>query len=526
MKNNYTRRRLKEIIAVSVKYGLKNGINDPKAFRLALEELGPTFIKLGQILSTRPDIIPKSYIKELEKLQDNVTPENFNIMKKEIEKELGANLEDLFLYFNEKPIASASLAEVYYAKLKSGEKIVVKVQRPFVREKMMSDIAILKKLAPFIKFTTSGNFIDVEEAIEELNIAAEKELDFLNEVKNINLFSENNKNIRFITVPKTYEDYCSKKVIVMDYIDGIKVDQVEKLELEGYDLQDMAKKLIYSYIKQILEDGFFHADPHPGNLIIHNNKIGFIDFGLMGFLDPNLKNKFNEFIEAIAEEDYNKMTRIVLKIGIQKGPVDIKVLRSDIENMYNQYMEQSIYDFDLPEMIEEIFHICKRNNIHMPKNVTLLIKGLMTLQGVIVKLDKEISIMDVTLPYVQNHLIKEKLGNINFLDGIKYIYTIVKSNLEISTKLLDLIEQTINGRFKLNLQVKNMEKSINELNKMVNRLVFAIIVAALVVSSSLAMNVDVGLKIYGISIVGLVGYLGAAIAGFWLLISILRSGKL
>src|SRR5699024_8610699 len=144
-----------------------------------------------------------------------------------------------------------------------------------------------------------------------LNIAAEKELDFLNEVKNINLFSENNKNIRFITVPKTYEDYCSKKVIVMDYIDGIKVDQVEKLELEGYDLQDMAKKLIYSYIKQILEDGFFHADPHPGNLIIHNNKIGFIDFGLMGFLDPNLKNKFNEFIEAIAEEDYNKMTRIV-----------------------------------------------------------------------------------------------------------------------------------------------------------------------------------------------------------------------
>lgn len=526
MKTNYMRNRLKEIIAVSIKHGLKNGISDPKAFRLALEELGPTFIKLGQILSTRPDMLPKPYIKELEKLQDDVTPEDFNVMKGEIEKELGTNLENIFLYFDEKPIASASLAEVYYGKLKSGEEVVVKVQRPFVKEKMMSDIAILKRLAPFIKFTTPGSLMDVEEAIEELSMAAEKELDFLNEVENITLFSKNNKDIKFIAIPKVYKTYCTKKIIVMDYLKGIKVDQVEKLKSEGYDLQDMAEKLIYSYIKQILEDGFFHADPHPGNLIIHNNKIGFIDFGLMGFLDSSLKNKFNEFIEAIAEEDYDKMTRIVLKIGIKKGPINIKVLRSDIENMYNQYIEQSLYDFDLPEMIEEIFHICKKNNIHMPKNITLLIKGLMTIQGVVIKLNKEITIMDIALPYVQNHFIKEKLSNINVLDGIKYIYTIVKSNLEVSTKLLDLIDQTINGRFKLNLQIKNMEKSINELNKMVNRLVFAIIVAALVVSSSLAMNVDIGLKIYGISIVGLVGYLGAAIAGFWLLISILRSGKL
>ncbi len=520
------KRRLKEIIAVSVKYGLKNGIGDPENFRLALEELGPTFIKLGQILSTRPDIISTPYILELENLQDNVTPEDFNVMKKIIEKELGAKLEEIFLNFEEKPIASASLAEVYFAKLITGEQVVVKVQRPFVKERMIADINILKRLTPFIKFTTPGSPIDIEEAIEELRMAAERELDFLNEMENIILFNENNEDVKSVTSPKVYKDYCTEKVIVMDYIKGIKIDQIEKLKLEGYDLKDMAQKLVYSYLKQILEDGFFHADPHPGNLIIQANKISFLDFGLMGALEPNLKDSFNEFMEAIALKDYSKMTKTILKIGIKKGPIDIDALHSDIEIMYDEYIEQSIYNFDLPEMIQEVFQICKNNNIHMPKDVTLLFKGLMTIQGVVIKLDKEISIMDVALPYVQNHLIEQKLSDINLIDGIRYIYTIIKSNLDISTKLLDLINQTIDGRFKLNLQVKNMEKSINELNKMVNRLVFAIIVAALVVSSSLAMNVDVGIKIYGISIIGLVGYLGAAIAGFWLLISILKSGKL
>ncbi len=526
MENNYTKKRLKEIIAVAIKHGLKNGIGDPKSFRLALEELGPTFIKLGQILSTRPDIISAEYIYELEKLQNNVTPEKFETMKKIIEKELGTNLEDLFPYFEKKPIASASLAEVYLAKLPTGEQVIIKVQRPFVKEKMMSDIAILKRLSPFIKFTTPGSFINVEDAIEELYIAAEKELDFINEMENIIHFNENNKDIKFLVCPKVYKDYCTKKVLVMDYIKGIKIDQIEKLQSEGYDLNDMAKKLIYNYLKQILEDGFFHADPHPGNILIHNNKIGFIDFGLMGNLDSSLKKKFNELLDAVASRDLNAMTRTILKIGTKKGNVNVKNLRSDIENMYEQYIEESIHDFDLPQMMEEIFQVCKENNIHMPKDVTLLVKGLMTLQGIVIKLDKEISIMDVALPYVQNHLIEKKLSNMNLIDGIKYLYTVTKSNLEISTKVLELIKQITEGRLKLNLQLTNMDKNINELNKMVNRLVFAIVVAALVVSSSLAMTANIGIKIYGVSIIGLVGYLGAAIAGFWLLVSILKSGKL
>ncbi|SHH78382.1 ABC1 kinase family protein [Sporanaerobacter acetigenes] len=526
MDTNYTKKRFKEIASVSIKHGLKKGISDPREFRLTLEELGPTFVKIGQILSTRPDIFPNEYILELQKLQDDVKPEEYSTVKNVVESELGNTLEEIFLYFEEKPIASASLAQVHLAILKTGEKVVVKVQRPFVKEKMTADIAILKKLAPVINFTPTGSAMDAREVVEELSNATEKELDFENEMKNIEKFCENNEDVNFILCPKVYGKYCTDKIIVMDYIDGIKIDNMSILQEEGYDLKDIATKLTYNYFKQIFEDGFFHADPHPGNILIHENKIAYIDFGLMGQLDNNMKKKFNELLEAVVDRDVNQMTRAILKIGQKRGPVDDKQLYRDIEIMYDQYIEESMYDFDIPQIMEEVFKVCKTNNIYMPKDITLLLKGLLTIQGVIVKLDTEINIMDVALPYMKNRLANETLKNLNVMDALEKLYLSIRANMKISTKLLDLINQALNGKLKVQLEFKEIEDSIGELNKMVNRLVFGMIVAGLVVSSSIVLNANIGPKVYGISIIGITGYLGAAVAGFWLLISILRSGKL
>ncbi|WP_233242543.1 ABC1 kinase family protein [Sporanaerobacter acetigenes] len=526
MDTNYTKKRFKEIASVSIKHGLKKGISDPREFRLTLEELGPTFVKIGQILSTRPDIFPNEYILELQKLQDDVKPEEYSTVKNVVESELGNTLEEIFLYFEEKPIASASLAQVHLAILKTGEKVVVKVQRPFVKEKMTADIAILKKLAPVINFTPTGSAMDAREVVEELSNATEKELDFENEMKNIEKFCENNEDVNFILCPKVYGKYCTDKIIVMDYIDGIKIDNMSILQEEGYDLKDIATKLTYNYFKQIFEDGFFHADPHPGNILIHENKIAYIDFGLMGQLDNNMKKKFNELLEAVVDRDVNQMTRAILKIGQKRGPVDDKQLYRDIEIMYDQYIEESMYDFDIPQIMEEVFKVCKTNNIYMPKDITLLLKGLLTIQGVIAKLDTEINIMDVALPYMKNRLANETLKNLNVMDALEKLYLSIRANMKISTKLLDLINQALNGKLKVQLEFKEIEDSIGELNKMVNRLVFGMIVAGLVVSSSIVLNANIGPKVYGISIIGITGYLGAAVAGFWLLISILRSGKL
>ena len=275
---------------------------------------------------------------------------------------------------------------------------MLKVQRPFVREKILADINILKRLSPFIKFTTKNEVLDVKEVIEEIKIATERELDFLNEKENIKKFSSNNKDIKYIKGIVVYEKYCTSNMIVMEFIGGIKIDNISTLLAEGYDTSEIAKKLTYNYFKQVFEDGFFHADPHPGNILIHNNKIGFVDFGLMGCLDLGIKKKFNSFLEGVATNNIDLMTSSILSIGIKKHEVDINKLYQDINLIYNTYIEESIYRYDLAQILEEVIVVCKKNNILMPKDVILLAKGILTLQGVLAKIDKDLNIMDIALP--------------------------------------------------------------------------------------------------------------------------------
>lgn len=520
------RKRIKQIAAVFISHGFKKGINNPKQLRLAFEELGPSFVKIGQILSTRPDILPHAYIEELQKLQDDVKPESYEVIEKVITTELKKPISEIFVNFSKTPIASASLAQVHLATLKNGTKVVVKVQRPKVKEIMLNDIYILGKVAPFINFTTPGSAIDIKEVVEELKNATEKELDFLNEAENIKRFYKNNKDVKFIVSPQVYDEYTTSSILVMEYIDGIKIDNIERLNKEGYDLKDIASKLAYNYCQQIFEHGFFHADPHPGNILIHANKIGYLDFGLMGDLSENLQKKFTTFLEAIASRDISSMTKSVIRIGLKRGKVDSKKLYSDIEHIYNEYIDESLFDFDLPQMLDEIFKACKRNNIYMPKDVTLLLKGLMTLEGLLVKISPEFNIMDIITPYVKNYFVKNKLNKINWVDELNIIYSSAQSTLKLPTRLLELINYGLSGKLKANIELSNLEKHINQLNKMVNRIVFGMIVAGLLIGSSIVINSNVGPKFLDMSIFGLIGYVGSVTLGLLLLISILRSGRI
>lgn len=526
MDKKYTRNRLKEIISVALKHGIKKEIKDPKTLRLVLEDLGPSFIKIGQILSTRPDILPIEYIKELEGLQDDVRIEGFNIMKDIIEKELGDGIDRIFIDFNKEPIASASISEIYLARLYNKDRVIIKVQKPNIKEKMIADINILKKLAPFINLTTSGEIVDMEEVLEELELAIRNELDFTKEMNNIIRFTKNNKDIGFIKDIKTYKEYSSEKLLVMEYIPGIKINKIEELKRENYDMEDLAKKLTNNYLKQILEDGFFHGDPHPGNILIHENTIAYIDFGLMGELNQSLKERFNRILEAAATGNIDLMAETIRKIGRKKGKVDMYNLYKDVEYMYSNYIDLSIYDYDISEILEEMMVIAKNNNIQMPKDLVILAKGLMIFQGVISKIDKNLSIIDIALPYFKNRILKRQLKGIDYWKIGLDLYKSTKSTINLSTKSIDLIDNILKGRMKLNLELRNMEEAFNEINRMVNRLIFAIVIAGLLISSSLVVGSRIGLEIYGISAIGVLGYLGAGLAGVLLLVSIYKSGKL
>ncbi|KRU27106.1 protein kinase [Clostridium sporogenes] len=525
--------RFKEIIKILAFYGFGHIVDSkfnedkaPENLRKAFEELGPTFIKIGQILSTRPDILSAPYIKELSKLQDSVPEDNFSNINKIFFEEFNISIEDAFLNFNRKPLASASISQVYSAKLHNNEEVIVKIQRPEIKEKMNMDLAILRKIFTLGKIKTFDTLIDPKEAIDELINATNLELDFNNEKENIKKFKYFNKNLKCIYVPNTIDKYCSSKIITMEKIHGFKITDTKSLDKLNYDKKDVAHKLAISILKQIFEDGFFHGDPHPGNIFIYEGKICYIDFGIMGTLSSDLKNYLNKAMVAVAFKDVDKLISVLLSIGIKKGYINKNNLFEDINYLFDIYLSTPLKNIKMSTMLQEVFECANRNNISLPKELTMLIRSLIIIEGILEKIDPNIQILDIAIPYVKNNNKINFFKNIDFDELILNSYKTAEDLSKIPTKTVQLLNSILNGRSKIQLNVNNLDRSINELNRMINRIVFALIISSMIIGFSFILNSNIGPKFYDISIIGILGYLIAAFMGFWLLISIIKSGKL
>jgi ubiquinone biosynthesis protein len=532
MAKKNTAQRFREIVRVLAHYGygyiidskIKNTKSSPANLRKAFEELGPTFIKIGQILSTRPDILPSEYIDELQKLQDNTPSVDFSIIKHQIKSEFNMDADDIFEHLEKIPAASASIAQVHRAVLKNHRSVIVKVQRPHIEEDMELDVAILKRILKLTAARFQDALINPLEALDEILASTRKELDFRNEAESINKFYELNNEVRFVGCPKIEKSLSSKRVLTMEYIDGIKISEVDTLKGEGYDLDDIGKKLALSYFKQIFTDGYFHGDPHPGNLLIRGGKIYYIDFGIIGSFTKNLKDTLNEMILALAYRDIDKMIGALLSIGIRKGYVNRNRLYDDIDYLFASYLSVSLENIKMSQMLEEVFDAAKRNNIRLPKDLTLLIRGLVILEGVVSRLSPDIKILDIAFTYIKSS------GNIKLLPSFNEFllmsYSFIKDSMGLPSKIIRLSNMMLDGRLKMQLEHRNLTGPINQLNKMINRLVFALIVSSLVIGSSLILNSNIGPKIFNVSIIGITGFGAAAFLGLWLLISIIKSGKL
>ena len=527
-------KRFREIIKVLGSYGFgyivdskfKKQYKLPENLRKAFEDLGPTFIKIGQILSTRPDLLSSDYILELSKLQDNVPPENIETIEKVFFDEFGISTTDCFKNFDESPLASASISQVHKAILKDGREVVVKIQRPDIAEKMQLDISILVRIIRLTKARFSDALIDPEEALHEILLITNLELNFKNEAKNIINFKAFNKDVAFLYVPYVVEDLCSTKVLTMERVNGFKVDNIKKLLTFHYDLDDLGKKLALSYLKQVLEDGFFHGDPHPGNIFICEGKICFIDFGIMGSLSNSLKSTLNDMISSVVLNDINKMISALLSIGIKRGTVNRNKLYEDLDYLLINYLSVSLNNIQVSVMLTEIFDIAKQNNIRLPRDLTLLIRGLVILEGVIATIAPDLKIIDIAIPYVKSNNKFSLLNNLDFNTLLIRSYAFIKDSFRLPTKIVELSDSLISGRAKLQLEHKNLNTPINELNKGINRLVFALIISSIIIGSSTILNSNIGPKIYNITIIGITGFLAAGFMGIWLLISIIKSGKI
>ena len=517
-----TRERLHEINGILHKYEIGKGMS-PEKLRKIFEELGPTYVKLGQILSLHSDILPKTYCEELMKLQSNVTPMSFDEVKTVIETSYGYSWQKAFLTIDEKPLGSASIAQVHKAILNTGESVVVKVQRNRIHEIMEQDIQLLRKAVRLIPPVKLRETVDFGMVLDELWTVAQEEMDFLKEASNMEEFSRCNQEVAFVRTPVLYRDYTTSHVLVMEYIDGFAVDDKEKLIKNGYDLEEIGSKLVDNFICQVMEDGFFHADPHPGNIRICGGKIVWIDMGMMGRLTSHDQKAIRQAVRGVASGNCQIIQEAVLSLGDFRGKPDKERLNEDISSLLSRYGTMELGSIDMAEVLEDLINVMKENYISLPHGLTMLARGLTTLKGVLADISPQISMTEIA----ENRIRSDFLKNFDLRKELKkegkWIGRSVNSAINLPIMMADILQKYENGQTGLNLDFRMEKESSELLRRLVRNIVMGLWVTALLISSSILCMTDMEPKIMGIPFLGILGYLSAVSIMVYVVIHHFRS---
>jgi len=453
-----------------------------------LEKLGPTFIKLGQVLSTQKDILPKPIQEELEKLQDQVTPVPFNEMNAYIENNLGASLTELFLEFDEKPLASASIGQVYRAKLKDKTEVVVKVKRPGVDELIKTDLQILYRIATLIETKTSWGKINRPLKMwEELKLSLERELDFTGEARNIDNFRQNIK-YKNLKIPKVFFEYTNENILILEAIYGVKVSEREQLLGLGLNLDRLARDLVEIFIMQILEDGYFHADPHPGNIAVTpTGEIILYDFGMVGFLNPWLKEMLISLLISVVNKDFPKIANLLIELS-QKQDLTPSELKKDVREILNRYYFVPLSSLSLGELLKELINLAQRYEIVIPPEIVLVAKTIVALEGIVKNLNHNLSVAELAEPLAAG-LLKKRIFK---LPSLKRLGLEFYDLFDKVSALPGLLESTLTNvekaKLTLKLEERQLEKHITSFTKSVQFLAIVIFYAAYFLGSPAILN--------------------------------------
>lgn len=448
--------------------------------RLSLEELGPAFVKLGQILSTRPDIFPPDIVEELKKLQDSVPPFSFSEVRAVIEDEFEDTLENIYKEFDEKPVAAASISQVHRAKLSSGKPVAVKVQRPEIERTISLDLNILKDLAGFIDHHTQyGKLYDCGGMVLEFENIIKNELDFTKEAENAEAFKQNFTKDEGITVPNVKWIYTSKRILTMEYIEGIRIDDNSALDLAGVDRKMLAKRLATSVCNQILRDGFFHADPHPGNIqVLPDGTIVFLDLGMVGYLDEARKRMISSFFIGVASRDSRLVVKSIIDLETVPNRSNIKKFEKDVDRIIEKYLTMPWNEIKLEDLLYETFSVAFLNNIKIPREFALLAKTLGTLQGLLEKLAPDLNTLVVAKPIAKKLLYQsfsaDKTGN----DIKKSLWSYKDLLKEFPSAMLNFLSKMEDADFAFQLEIKEIDKIQRRFERIFNRISFSVILLA------------------------------------------------
>ena len=491
--------------------------------RLVCEELGPTFVKFGQILSNRPDLVPLELTFELEKLHDNVPPMLESVAKQVVETELKDKVENLFAWFEPKPFASASIAQVHKVTLHSGKRVALKVQRLGIHDIILEDIKAMYKIAEVLerRIPSLKNFdpIGIVKNFEESIL---KEIDFINESINIQRFYNNLKNDKtldqFAEAPKVYSAFTTSKVLAMEFISGIKINQIDKLKAKNIDTKVIARRLTVSYFKQIFEYGFFHADPHPGNLLVlPNSHICYLDFGMMGSMLPRDVSIFSKLFVAITNKDVKIIIKTLQQLSNNVPISNMRDLEFDINEFVEKYYVRDIHENEMSTVLLELKDIIIAHGLKVPTYFFLFARSLVTIEGVINKLDADLEQFEIAKPYLRTSITK-KYNPIKM--GKKVANSIVELAdymEEFPSDLKNAIRKINSGQIKVDLTHKGIDPMVHTLQRITKQLITTFIMVALIIGAALLIVFEIHPLWKSISVLGILSFIIAVILGFGVL---------
>lgn len=502
-------------------------ISEAERLRHALEELGVTFIKLGQILSTRHDIVPEEYIKELATLQDNVPPFGYDEAKKLVETEFGKKLDEVFLSFEPEPIAAASIGQVHRARLLGGEEVAVKVMRPGVEKQVDTDLAIMMSLARFAeKHIKESKFFNPVGFVDEFSRIIRHEIDYVHEAKNAERFYNNFAGSQTVKIPKIYWEYITRHVLTQEYSDGIKISDIAQIEESGLDKRKITIDIANAYLKMIFEDGYYHADPHPGNILVtREGIIVFLDFGMAGYVDPELRECLVNIVIAIQRNDVSFLIEALTEMGLIVDGGDSPMFRIKLEELINQYYSMTMKFIDPVRFLRDLIDILIKSRGKVPSNLMLLSKTLVIRDEIARKIDPEHNFAELVEPYVKK-MIEERVSATYILkETARTIWDFARLVKALPRRVNNILVKAEKGTMKFELEHRGFEALVEELDVTSNRVSFSLIISALIVGSSIIITTEMSPRLFGVSLLGIFGFFLAGVLGFGLVISILRSGK-
>ncbi len=505
----------------------------PERLRLAFEELGPTFVKLGQVLSTRVDILSElvgqedalAWSTEFQKLQRHAQSFDFSEVRTTIEKEFELPLEKVFLTYEQQPFAAASIAQVHAATLETGEPVVVKVQRPRVATIIQTDLNLLMELAERLENRDPEmHLFKPTELVREFSRSIRKEIDFTIEAANTDAFHQRFATSLKVKIPKVHWEFTNRRVLTLERIDGVPINAIAQLDEMGFDRAELAETLVEMFYTQVLNDGFFHADPHPGNIfVLEDGRIGLVDFGMVGRISNDMLQHICSWLSAVLTKDVDAVVRSYIRMGILGDGTDIAALKLEMYDFLERHFNMPPSKLRLGEVIHEVFNASLRHQIHVPPAFLMLGKTVATVESVVMKLHPDFDILKFSEPYIAQFLVQNfgsKRWERQIADSMEDFTELVR---ETPLQLHRILQKLQRGTLKFELEHLSLEAVIKVFDRVVNRIAFSLIIASLIVGSSIILQVA---EIWEWKFfLGIMGYLTATFFGFGLVISILRSGR-